>query len=204
MLPLKAQNNYICYKFGGHGPLGSLSLRLCWDLYHVLWNQRLRRSQDVQFVWVSARAAWRKKVSTLHIFCRCDKLSSSLHKEGVNYAASQRVKVAHNQGGLETEGGFAKKWERTKQGGGRISRDLFTARFVANVVSHVTQYKFPIKNLGVFYFSSITLIEYEQYSFLVSDQSKTSTLWRMTRRTNYFDHCCGLFFNHRGESFRSS
>jgi len=60
--------------------------------------------------------------------------------------------------------------------GERISRDVFATRFVANVVSHVTQLKSPTDNLGVFYFSSITLIEHERYSFLARDQSKTSSL----------------------------
>jgi len=69
-----------------------------------------------------------------------------------------------------------------------IGHDVFTTRFVLNVVSHVTQLKSPAENLGVFYFSSLALIEDERYNFLVSDQSKTSTLQKMTAATNLFDY----------------
>ena len=72
-------------------------------------KSKLRRSQGATVCMSVCKGGFKKEGSPLHMFCRCDKLSSSLHKNGVNYAASQSVKVAHNQGGPETDGGFAKK-----------------------------------------------------------------------------------------------
>jgi len=61
-----------------------------------------------------------------------------------------------------------------------ISCGVFTTRFVANVKGHVTQLKPPTEIFGVFDFASITLIEHERYSFVVSDQSKESTIQKIT------------------------
>ena len=72
-------------------------------------KSKLRRSQGATVCMSVCKGGFKKEGLPLHMFCRCDKLSSSLHKNGVNYAASQSVKVAHNQGGPETDGGFAKK-----------------------------------------------------------------------------------------------
>jgi len=85
-----------------------------------------------------------------------------------------------------------------------IGRDVFTTRFVLNVVSHVTQLKSPAENPGVFYFSSLALIEDERYSFLVSDEVKRLPFKQMTPATNRFDYSCGLFFNRRVAPFTSN
>ena len=141
----------------------------------------------------------------LHMFCRCDRLSSSLHKNGVNYAASQSVKVAHNQGGPETDGGFAKKWERTKHKQGRTHQPRsFRCQVCGKCRKSCDSTQVSSHESWRFYFCQLLWSNMTDTAPWSVTKAKRPPFENMTPRTKCFDCCCGLFFNHRVESFTSS